>query len=391
MQAILMVLDSVGIGAAPDADVYGDAGANTLANLADAVGGVSVPTLARMGLGNIPGVLPSGRAIRGVSAADFPAASFGALREMSKGKDTTTGHWEMAGLLLERGFHLFPHRQPCFPAELTDALEPRTRRAVIGNKHASGTVIIEELGHEHMRDGSWIAYTSADSVFQVAAHEEIIPLEELYRGCEVARELCNELFVGRVIARPFVGEPGSFRRTQNRRDYSYPLPEPTILDRLSEAGHRVTTVGKLDDVFDHRGMTDALHVENNADAQRATLDVAREDREGLVFVNLIDFDMLYGHRRDARGYASALEKTDAFLDELVGLMMSGDVLIVTADHGNDPTFSGTDHTREYVPLLVYRPGRTGANLGIRNGFYDIAQSLAALFKIDPMPRGRSFL
>lgn len=391
MTAYLIVLDSVGIGAAPDADRYGDAGANTLAHLAAARGGLAVPTLTRLGLGCIPPLLPDGRPIAGVPPVGNPLASFGALQEMSEGKDTTTGHWEMAGLELRPGFALFPPGPPAFPAELTAAFSARTGRAILGNRAAGGVAIIQELGAEQIRTGAWIVYTSADSVFQIAAHEEIIPLAELYRGCEIARELCDPLRVGRVIARPYVGRPGSFTRTQNRRDFSYPLPEPTLLDRLTAAGIPVSTVGKLDDIFAHRGIRHAHHVENNADAEAILLQLAREGRSGLVFANLIDFDMLFGHRRDAEGYGRALEKTDAFLAAFLPLLSADDLLIITADHGNDPTFKGSDHTREFTPLLVYQPGQPAQNLGIRRGFYDIAQSIAGRLGIPPMPRGRSFL
>jgi phosphopentomutase len=360
--------------------------------LAQAVGGLRLPVLQQLGLGNIPALLPAGLPIAGVPPAVAPQAGFGAMREMSRGKDTTTGHWEMAGLELARGFHLFPKGPPAFPPGLLAELERRTGRACIGNKAASGTAIIEELGAQQMRTGAWIVYTSADSVFQIAAHEEVIPLEELYRGCRIARELCNPLPVGRVIARPYIGRPGGFRRTENRRDFSLPLPEPTVLDRLAAAGVAVTTVGKLDDIFNRSGVTRAAHVENNRGAQDAVLALATErGAGGLIFANLIDFDMLYGHRRDCAGYARALEQADAFLGALLPALASPDMLILTADHGNDPTFKGTDHTREFVPLLVYRPGRAGASLGIRQGYYDIAQSLASFFGLAPLPRGRSFV
>jgi len=393
MRAFLVVLDSVGIGEAPDAAEYGDAGANTIAHTAAAAGGLCVPALARMGLGNIPALIPGGLPLAGVPPAEFPAASFGAMQEASRGKDTTTGHWEMAGLELTEGFRLFPPEHPSFPAALIRSFEERTGRAVIGNRAASGTRIIEELGPRQLAEGCWIVYTSADSVFQIAAHEEVIRLEELYRACEIARELCNPYRVGRVIARPFLGKPGSFRRTASRRDYSYPLPEPTVLDRLRDFGVTVVTVGKLDDVFDHRGITEAVHVENSPDAAAAVLERAGRAEEGplFVFANLIDFDMLYGHRRDPAGYARALEDADRFLDRLVSLLRADDVLIVTADHGNDPTFRGTDHTREFVPLLSLRPGRAGRSLGVRKGFYDVAQSLASYFGLAPLPRGVSFL
>jgi len=391
MNVILIVLDSVGIGAAPDATEYGDAGANTLAHLAEAVNGIHLPTLHRLGLGNIPALMPAGSPIRGVPPAEPPLAGYGAMREVSKGKDTTTGHWEIAGLELARGFHLFPKGPPSFPPKLVAAFEHKTGRRLIGNQAASGTTIIQELGERQMREGAWIVYTSADSVFQIAAHEEIIPLRELYRACETARALCDPYQVGRVIARPFVGRPGAFQRTENRRDYSYPLPEPTVLDHLTAAGVPVTGVGKIEDIFAHRGLTQSFHTNTTSASQQQVLKLARCQTDGLVFANFIDFDMLYGHRRDAHGYAAALEQTDRFLGDLLALLRSTDWLIITADHGNDPTFHGTDHTREYVPLLAYQPGRPGRSLGIRHGFYDVAQSLATIFCLPPMPHGEAFV
>jgi phosphopentomutase len=392
MRAFLIVLDSVGIGEAPDAAAYGDTGANTLGHLAAAVGGLKVPTLQRLGLGAIPALLPAGMPIAGCPAAANPLASFGAMRERSQGKDTTTGHWEMAGLWLEHGFALFPKGPPSFPPGLLDPFEQRTGRRVIGNKAANGLAIIDELGARQMKEGHWIVYTSGDSVFQVAAHEDVIPLAELYRGCETARALCDPYRVGRVIARPFVGTPGAFKRTENRRDFSYPLPELTLLDQLSAAGVHTITVGKLDDVFARRGIDESVHVENNADAQTAVLTLAGSRAGPLfVFANLIDFDMLYGHRRDAPGYAAALERTDVFIGDLMSHLGPDDVMLITADHGNDPTFRGSDHTREFVPLLAYRPGHAGRSLGIRDGFYDIARSLSLYFGIPPMRRGTTFL
>jgi phosphopentomutase len=382
----------VGIGEAPDAALYGDTGANTLAHTAQAVGKLSVPTLQSLGLGNIPPLLPGGIPIAGVPAMTLPRASYGALQEVSVGKDTTTGHWEMAGLELTHGFATFPPEPPSFPPDLIREIERRTGRPVVGNRAASGTAIIADLGDRHMREGFWIVYTSADSVLQIAAHEDIIPLKELYAACAIARELCNPLRVGRVIARPFVGTPGAFVRTENRRDFGIPLPEPTILDRLSASGIPVTTVGKLDDIFNGQGIRRSMHMENNHDAQAAILDIVGEVAGGLVFANLIDFDMMFGHRRDALGYARALEETDRFLTALLPRLRASDRLILTADHGNDPTFRGTDHTREYVPLLVYQPqGIAGVNLGIRKGFFDIARSLADFFEIPPPPRGVSFM
>jgi phosphopentomutase len=391
-RAFLVVLDSVGIGAAPDAADYGDSGANTLGHVAAAAGGLRLPVLQRLGLGNIPALLPDGLALAGVPPADPPQACYGALRELSRGKDTTTGHWELAGLLLADGLPVFPPGPPAFPAELLDAFAHRTGRAVIGNRAASGTEIIQELGEAHRETGAWIVYTSADSVFQVAAHEAVIPLDALYAGCRIARELCDPYRVGRVIARPFVGErAGAFTRTENRRDFSLPPPGPTILDRARAAGIRTVTVGKLDDVFVNRGIDEALHVENNPDAAQAVLECATRRTPLFVFANLIDFDMLFGHRRDAAGYARALEEADVFFGRLLPLLGDGDLLLITADHGNDPTFRGTDHTREFVPLLAYAPGRPGGSVGIRNGFFDVAQSLAAWFGLPPMEHGVAFL
>jgi phosphopentomutase len=393
MRAFIVVLDSVGIGAAPDADKYGDTGANTLAHTAASVGGLNIPTLQSYGLGNIP-ALTGGIPIAGVPATDRPLASFGAMQEMSVGKDTTTGHWEIAGLHLKKGLHLFPAGPPSFPEDLINELEKRTGRKIIGNKAASGTDIIDELGEQQMQSGDWIAYTSADSVIQIAAHEEIIPLKELYAACGIARELCNKYAVGRVIARPYIGTPGSFTRTQNRRDFSYPLPGRSILPILSDEGFDVITVGKLDDIFPDCGITESFHAENNPDAEADLLTLAERPATtpgSFIFANLIDFDMLYGHRRNPQGYAGALEKTDRFLKELHPKLRNDDLLIITADHGNDPTFTGTDHTREYVPLLAYSPAMPGLNLGIRKGFYDIAQSLADWFKIPAIQHGVSFI
>ncbi len=391
MKAFLIVLDSVGIGAAPDAHEYGDVGANTLAHICEAVGGLNLPFMQSIGLGNIPSILPNGIPLKGISPAQQPNAAFGAMRERSKGKDTTTGHWEMAGLVMPRGFHLFPQGPPSFPDALIQQFEHITGRPVIGNKAASGVAIINELGIRQMKTGAWIAYTSADSVFQLAAHEAIIPLEELYAGCRIARELCNPLLVGRVIARPYVGEPGNFHRTDNRRDFSLPLPEPTILNRLKDEGVPVIAVGKLDDIFAGSGISRSFHVENSKGAMAAVLEVARETAPCLCFANLIDFDMLYGHRRNPRGYALALQQADHFLGELHCKLAPGDLLIVTADHGNDPTFTGSDHTREFVPLLVSGPSMAGLNLGIRDGFFDVAASLATYFGISQATRGLSFI
>lgn len=382
----------MGIGSAPDAAAYGDQGAATLPHLAAAVGGIKLPTMQKMGLGNIPTILPLNpkKMIEGVPPEPQPIASWGAMREMSDGKDTITGHWEIAGLEVDPGFHNFP-RENSFPPDLIANFEKETGRKLIGNKAASGTEIIEELGEEHMRTGALICYTSADSVFQVAAHEEIVPVPELYRYCEIARRLCDPLRVGRVIARPFIGQPGSFKRTENRKDFAYRPDEPTILERLVDNNVPVYAVGKIEDIFAHRGITESVHTGNNADSQAMVEKWTREKSSGFIIANFIDYDMLYGHRRDAKGYARSLEQTDQWLATYLPLIGPNDMLMLTADHGNDPTFEGTDHTREYVPLLVYRPGEANENLGIRRGFYDIAQSLAKFFSIPAIPRGASFV
>ena len=392
MKAILIILDSVGIGAAPDAAEYGDAGSATLPHLAAAVGGVNLPTMQKMGLGNIPPLLHHRPplTIAGVPPVEKPIASYGAMREMSDGKDTITGHWEIAGLEVDPGFHNFPFENS-FPPDLIAAFEKETGRKLIGNKAASGTEIIKELGEEHLQTGALICYTSADSVFQIAAHEEIVPVPELYRYCEIARRLCDPLRVGRVIARPFIGQPGSFKRTENRKDFAYLPDEKTILERLTEKGIPVYAVGKIEDIYAHRGITESVHTGNNADSQALVEKWTKEKDNGLIIANFIDYDMLYGHRRDAKGYADSLEKTDQWLANYLPLLGADDMLIVTADHGNDPTFQGTDHTREYVPLRVYQPGEPVENLGVRKGFYDIAQSLARYFSIPALPRGASFV
>lgn len=391
MRAILIVLDSVGIGHAPDARDYGDEGAATLPHIADAVGGLKLPTLEALGLGNILPMTGLPLAIRGVSPVAHPLASFGAMQERSQGKDTITGHWELGGLLLQPGFHLFPPGPPSFPKELLAEFVRRTGRGIIGDKSASGVGIVDELGPRSMAENCWIVYTSADSVFQIAANIDVIPLEELYRACEIARELCDPYRVGRVIARPFRGQPGSFKRTEDRRDYAYQPSEPTILERLKDAGVPVFAVGKIEDIFAHRGITASDHTGNNAASQKAVERFAREHERGFIFANFIDFDMLYGHRRDPKGYAQCLVQTDAWLKGFLPTLAADDVLIITADHGNDPTYRGTDHTREIVPLLVCRPGRPGVSLGVRQGYFDVAQSIASFFCIAPLPRGISFL
>ncbi|MGA2184631.1 MAG: phosphopentomutase [Bryobacteraceae bacterium] len=380
-RVVWIVLDSVGIGEMPDAADYGDAGSNTLGNIARQRG-LNIPNLARLGLGNIA-------PLAGVAPAADPMASFGRCALASPGKDTTTGHWEMVGIHLEKPLPLYSHG---FPPEIMDEFERRIGRSTLGNCPASGTEIIKQLGEEHMRTGSPIVYTSADSVFQIAAHEEVIPLWELYRMCEIARQILRGPHeVGRVIARPFLGSPGSFTRTVNRKDYAVPPPKGMLLDQLEDAGVSVFSVGKIFDIFLGRGIGGHEKTVGNADGMAKTLAVLGEEPSGLIFVNLVDFDMLYGHRNDVEGYGRALEEADAWLPSLLDKLAAGDLLILTADHGCDPTTPSTDHTREYVPLLVYAPRRPrGSDLGVRTTLSDIGQTVADNFGVRIM-KGTSFL
>jgi len=380
-RVIWIVLDSVGIGEMPDAAQYGDAGSDTLGNIAR-LRGLRVPNLERLGLGNI-------RPLQGIAPAGSPAAAYGKCTLASPGKDTTTGHWEMAGIHLAKPFPLYPHG---FPAEVLDEFERRTGRGWLGNKAASGTEIIKELGPEHMRTGKAIVYTSADSVFQIAAHEEVIPLWELYKMCETAREILRGTHeVGRVIARPFVGSPGSFTRTPNRHDYAVPPPKGMLLDRLEERGVFIHSVGKIFDVFLGRGIKESDKTKNNADGMAQTLDAMRETTEGMIFVNLVDFDQQYGHRNDIEGYGAALEEFDAWVPGFEAAMQDSDLAILTADHGCDPTTPSTDHSREYVPLLVHGPGvKRGVELGTRATLSDIGQTVADTFGTS-IGNGTSFL
>ena len=380
-RVVWIVLDSVGIGEMPDAAAYGDAGSDTLGNIARQRG-LRIPNLARMGLGNI-------RPLEGVPGAAEPMASYGRCALASPGKDTTTGHWEMTGIHLEKPLPLFPDG---FPREVLDEFERRIGRSAIGNCPASGTEIIKRLGAEHMHTGSPIVYTSADSVFQIAAHEDVIPLWEQYRMCEIAREILRGPYeVGRVIARPFIGSPGSFTRTVNRRDYAVPPPPGMLLDKLEEAGVNVHSIGKIFDVFLGRGIGPHEKTTSNADGMAKTLEAMDEEPDGLVFVNLVDFDMLYGHRNDVEGYGRALEEVDGWLPRLQEKLTADDLLILTADHGCDPTTPSTDHSREYVPLLAYTPRRArGADLGTRATLSDIGQTVAENFAVH-IGKGSSFL
>ncbi len=381
IRAIVIVMDSVGIGELPDAAAYGDQGSNTVGNIHRRVP-LSIPTLRTLGLDRL---VPLNR-----HAPVPPLGAYGRMAEASAGKDSVTGHWEMMGIVLDRPFPVFPGG---FPAEVIARFARETGRPVLGNKAASGTAIIDELGAEQMRSGALIVYTSADSVFQIAAHEEIIPLAELYRACEIAYRIVGEgMGVGRVIARPFVGTPGRFTRTTNRRDYALPPPGETLLDRLRGAGWPVVAIGKIEDLFAGRGITAALHTKSDDDAMdQVERQMARVDR-GLIFTNLVDFDTLYGHRNDVAGYARNLERFDARLQAILPRLGAADLLIVTADHGNDPTTTSTDHAREYVPLLVagtHVRGRT--DLGTRRTFADLGQTLAEMFAVGRLANGTSFL
>jgi phosphopentomutase len=378
---IWIVLDSVGIGAMPDAADYGDAGSDTLGNIARARA-LQLPNLCRLGLANI-------KPLTGLLPCPNPAGAFGRCALASPGKDTTTGHWEMAGIHLEKPFPLYPSG---FPPEIMDEFERRIGRSALGNKAASGTEILKELGAEHMRTGSPIVYTSADSVFQIAAHEEVIPLWELYKICETARAILRGPHeVGRVIARPFTGAPGSFTRTPNRKDYAVPPPKGMLLDRLDERNIEVYSVGKIFDVFLGRGIRDHVKTKDNADGMAKTLEAMDAVESGLIFVNLVDFDQQYGHRNDVEGYAAALEQFDRWLPAFERKLRDGDLAILTADHGCDPTTPSTDHSREYVPLLVYGPNsRAGVDLGLRPTLADIGQTVAENFET-AIGRGTSFL
>lgn len=380
-RVVLIVLDSVGIGEMPDAADWGDAGADTIGHLL-ASEKPSLPALQKLGLGNI-------RPLPNLPPVSRPEGSFGKAAIYSQGKDTTVGHWEIAGLITPKPFPTYPEG---FPPRVLEPFKEAIGRDVLGNKPASGTEIINELGAEHMRTGKPIVYTSADSVFQVAAHEEIIPLEELYRICGIARRILDgEDRVARVIARPFVGAPGAFRRTGNRKDFAVPPPGKTLLDFLKDAGLAVVSVGKIASIFDFAGVTAQLEAHDNAETIDQTLRALRESQEGLIFANLVDFDMLWGHRRDSKGYAAGLEYCDRRIPEIQGALRDDDCLILTADHGCDPTASGTDHTREYVPILVYgRRLEGGANLGTRSSLADIGQTVADNFGLR-LPAGTSFL
>ncbi|HET6750761.1 MAG TPA: phosphopentomutase [Actinomycetes bacterium] len=382
-KVVVLVCDSLGVGEAPDAAAYGDQGADTIGHAAAAVGGLALPTLGAWGVGRLTG-------IAGVPAVDPAAAVVARMAERSAGKDTTTGHWEMMGVVLDAPFPTYPDG---FPAEVIDAFSAAIGRGVLGNKPASGTEIIEELGAEHLASGKPIVYTSADSVFQIATHKRVVPLEQLYAWCEQARALLRgEHAVGRVIARPFDGEPGSFFRTKERRDYALPPAGPTVLEALEKAGVRTLGVGKIEDIFSRRGLSGSDHTGDNESSLDATVAFLRQaDGPTLVFANLVDFDMVYGHRRDATGYARCLERLDARLPAVVAELGEDDWLFLTADHGCDPTAPGTDHTRELTPMVAFSPGGTaGRRLADRDTFADLGATVAELFGVDPPGPGRSF-
>ncbi len=380
----IIVMDSVGIGEDPDAERFGDKGADTLGHIAERMNGLHMPNMGKLGLSNI-------RELKGIEKAEKPLAYYTKMMEASNGKDTMTGHWEIMGLNIKTPFQVFPEG---FPEELLNELEKRTGRKVIGNKPASGTAIIEELGEEHMKTGAMIVYTSADSVLQIAAHEEIIPLDELYNICKIARELTldEKYMVGRVIARPFVGEPGSFKRTPNRHDYALKPFERTVMSELKDAGFDVIAIGKISDIYDGEGVTKSLRTVSNMDGMDKLIETFDMDFTGISFVNLVDFDALYGHRRDPEGYGKALEEYDARLPEVFAKMQADDLLMITADHGNDPIAPGTDHTREYVPLLVYSKRMTeGKELPLRQTFADLGATVAENFQVKMPQYGKSFL
>ncbi|MBN1648875.1 MAG: phosphopentomutase [Spirochaetales bacterium] len=385
MTIICLVIDSFGIGEAPDADEYGDAGSNTAVHIGEAVGGVCWPYLQAMGLGNISGLL--GNSIPGCPAAQNPRASFAALRELSKGKDTTTGHWELAGITLEKAFTTFPKEYPSFPQDLTARFENLTGRGVLGNIAASGTQIIQELGDEHCRTGFPIVYTSSDSVFQIAAHEDIIPVAELYRYCEIARKLCDEYNIGRVIARPFEGDSGDYRRTVRRHDYSIALPGPSLLDHLRDNSVNTIGVGKIGDIFNSQGLDESYPDKGNKACLERTRGLlgGKTKQDRFIFVNLVDTDMIYGHRRDAQGYHDSVAETDAALPGLEALMEADDAILISADHGCDPTYSGTDHTREYVPFLCLEKKGQVRDSGIQQGFHFLSHKVCDVFGISRFP------
>lgn len=382
-RVILIVMDSLGVGELPDANLYGDVGSHTLDNTYKACGGLKIDNLEKLGFGNIEGV-------KYLNKVNDNIGAYGKLAEISKGKDTVTGHWEIGGVILNTPLNTYPNG---FSDEIiNEFLQKVNKKGVLGNCVASGTEIIERLGDEHVKTGYPIVYTSADSVFQIAAHEDVIPLDELYKMCEIAREmLVDENVVGRVIARPFVGENGVYKRTPNRRDYALDPFSKTMLEYLFEDGKEVAAVGKIEDIYNKKGVTKAVHTKDNGDGVDATLKYMDEVKEGLIFTNLVDFDMLYGHRNDPKGYGKAIEDLDKRLQEFYDKMTEDDILMLTADHGCDPTTESTDHSREYIPILVYGNNINPVNIGTRESFTDISKTILEYFNIENNIEGKSFL
>lgn len=380
-RAVLLVMDSVGIGEMPDSCEYKDQGCNTLGNITRHVK-LEIPNLQRLGVANI---IPLAK----ITPISQPEANYGKMSEMSKGKDTTTGHWELSGIILDKPFPTFPMG---FPREFISSFEARIGREVLGNEVASGTEIIQRLGPEHVRTGKPIVYTSADSVFQIAAHEEVIPIKELMEICQIAREmLSGNLRVSRVIARPFLGQEGNYQRTTNRHDFSIEPPEKTLLDHIISAKQKVLAIGKINDIFAGQGISETIPTKGNSDGIAVLIDCLHRNEAGLIFVNLVDFDMMYGHRNNVLGYAQALKEFDASLPQILEALKEEDILFITADHGCDPTTESTDHSREYVPLLVYGSQiMRGKNLGVRDTFADVGATIAEYLGVEPLINGRSF-
>ncbi|WP_096434778.1 phosphopentomutase [Alteribacter populi] len=380
----LIVMDSVGIGEAPDAAAFNDEGADTIGHIAEKMNGLKMPNMAALGLANI-------REIEGVDKADKPSAHYGRMAEASNGKDTMTGHWEIMGLHIEQPFRTFPDG---FPNELVNELEKKTGRKVVGNKPASGTGILDELGEHHVNTGDLIVYTSADSVLQIAAHEEVVPVEELYWICKIARELTldEKYMVGRIIARPFIGSPGQWERTSNRHDYALKPFGRTVMNELKDSGYDSIAIGKISDIYDGEGITKSLRTTSNMDGMDKLVQTLEKEFTGISFLNLVDFDAKFGHRRDPIGYGKALEEYDSRLPEVLNLLKGDDLLIITADHGNDPIHHGTDHTREYVPLIAYnKKFASGNQLTEKSTFADIGATIADNFGVKMPAHGNSFL
>lgn len=383
MRVIWMIIDSVGIGEMPDSKDFGDVGVNTLGNIVKSYKDIKIPNLINLGIANID-------KIDFLDNIENPIGCFGRCLEVSNGKDTTTGHWEMTGVLVKKPFKTFENG---FPKDIIEEFERRTNRKVVGNKPASGTEILDEYGEHQMKTGDVIVYTSADSVFQIAAHEEVILLDELYKMCEIAREIMmGDNAVARVIARPYIGKKkGEFERTSNRRDYSLNPFEKTVLDYIKESNLDVIAVGKIEDIFNGQGITEAIHTKDNMDGVDQTINYIKKENKGLIFTNLVDFDSKYGHRRDVLGYKNALEEFDKRIPEIIDAMKEDDILIINSDHGNDPTYKGTDHTRESIPVLVYGKNiKNGVNLGIRKSFADIGKTVSDILNIDKLENGISF-